>query len=192
MIVFYLKMDYVNSDTTMEEWRAIKGYEGIYEVSSNGRVRAIERFVSGRRGMVRGHIVAAQKQKTGYMRICLSKDHKKTYFSVHRLVAEAFVSNPNNYPCVNHLDEDRANNKSSNLQWCTYAQNNNYGTRCSKISETQRCRGKSFMKIDNNNNIVAIYRTMAEAQELGFDRSGIWKCLTGKKYTYLGFKWEYC
>lgn len=185
-------MGYANNNTIMEEWRSVKGYEGIYEVSSLGRVRAKERFVPGRRGIVHGHIVVALKQKTGYIRICLSKDHKKTYFSVHRLVAEAFVPNPHNYPCVNHLDEDRTNNKSSNLQWCTYSQNNNYGTRRSKISETHRCKGKAFMQIDCSNNIVAIYRAMIDAHELGYDRSNILKCLTGKKYTYLGYKWEYC
>ena len=176
-----------------EEWKAIKGYEGIYEVSSKGRVRSLDRYTEGRRGLLRGHIVIAIKQKkTGYMRICLSKDKIKKYYSVHRLVAEAFIPNPNNYPCVNHLNEIRSCNYTNNLQWCTHKQNIHYGNCRKHISEALLKRdSRPIMQIDMNNNLVCIFRNAREAINKGFSRSNLYKCLKGRTYTYLGYKWEY-
>lgn len=101
-----------------EIWKDIKGYEGLYKVSNLGKVYSIayKKCLSPR-------------SDRGYLCILLHKSGNKKYFLIHRLVAEAFIPNPNNYPQVNHKDEDKQNNHVSNLEWCTRKYNMNYGTR---------------------------------------------------------------
>jgi hypothetical protein len=101
-----------------EEWRAVKGYEGLYEVSNLGRVRSLFRYKQ---------IVKGVPTNRGYLRVTLCKDKVHKLCSVHRLVATAFIQNPHNYPCVNHKDEVRTNNQANNLEWCSYKYNANYG-----------------------------------------------------------------
>ena len=105
-----------------EEWRPVVGYEGLYEVSSLGQVKAV------RRQGTDGRILAHRIDRKGYKVFSLCKNSRYATASAHRLVATAFIENPNNYPCVNHKDENKLNNHVSNLEWCTYQYNNNYGT----------------------------------------------------------------
>lgn len=100
----------------MEEWRDIQGYEGLYQVSNNGRVRSLAR------NSTKGKILC-QAVKRGYSHVCLSKDNKKKHFAVHRLVALAFIPNPSKKPEVNHIDGNRSNNNIANLEWVTRAEN---------------------------------------------------------------------
>ena len=109
----------------MEEWRDIKGYEGRYQVSNLGRVRSLR----DNHGNYREKIRATILNKEGYNYISLYKEGKIKMCLVHRLVAEAFIDNPNNYKEVNHKDENKQNNSVSNLEWCTAEYNCNYGTR---------------------------------------------------------------
>ena len=102
----------------MEEWRAVPGYEGLYEVSNMGNVRNVRR----------NKLLRLLKTNNGYIRVFLCKNGIKTGFQVHRLVSEAFIPNPNNLPQVNHKDEDKTNNNVDNLEWCTAKYNLNYGT----------------------------------------------------------------
>lgn len=106
----------------MEEWRDIIGYEGKYQISNFGRVKSFKRYKEGK-------ILRAKNNKE-YLSIGLSngKDGKQKYYLIHRLVAEAFIPNPNNYPIINHIDENKKNNKATNLEWCTHKYNINYGT----------------------------------------------------------------
>lgn len=99
----------------MEIWRDIKGYENLYQVSNLGNVRSLK---------TNKNLYYSKSRR--YLRVGLFKDKKRSCFSIHRLVAEAFIPNPNNYPCVNHKDCNGNNNKVDNLEWCTYKQNNNY------------------------------------------------------------------
>lgn len=108
----------------MEQWRTIKDYPN-YSVSNYGRVRNDKR----------NKLMGFEIDKGGYARIRLCNCGHNKKFWVHRLVAQAFIPNPNEYPCVNHIDEDKQNNNVTNLQWCTHKQNNNYGTRNKRISE---------------------------------------------------------
>lgn len=111
----------------MEEWRAVPGYEGLYEVSNKGNVRNVRR----------NKLLRLQKTNNGYIRVVLSKNRIKTGFQVHRLVALTFIPNPDNLPCVNHKDEDKINNSVNNLEWCTAKYNNNYGSRKDKVRDTK-------------------------------------------------------
>ena len=107
----------------MEEWRDIKGYEGLYQVSSLGNIRALKFYHSANNV----HNVKTTVNKHGYCVVGLYKDKKCKQFRVHRLVALAFIPNPDNLPYVNHIDCDKTNNKSINLEWCTQSDNVKHG-----------------------------------------------------------------
>ena len=100
-----------------ERWRWVVGYEGLYMVSDHGRVMGVPKKTHY------GHVLKQGKNWAGYMNVCLSKNGEKKSFSVHRLVAQAFVENPENKPEVNHKNGDRANNKAENLEWVTRSEN---------------------------------------------------------------------
>lgn len=101
-----------------EVWKPIKGYEGLYEISSLGRVRSLDRLVKGKWGKIKltGKILKGVKDKDGYLVITLSKDGKQKTFKIHRLVAIHFIPNPNNYKEINHKDENKENCKYKNLE----------------------------------------------------------------------------
>lgn len=109
-----------------EEWKSIKGYEGMYEISNFGRVKSLLGW-NGHKYIRRERILAPYKQQSNkyYSRsvVKLAKDNKTKDFKVHRLVAEAFITNPNNYKVVNHIDGNPLNNKVENLEWCTQKMN---------------------------------------------------------------------
>lgn len=113
-----------------EIWRDIENFEGLYQVSNLGNVRSVDRVLKQRNRFsecnhfYRGIVLKAKKSACGYYRVVLSKDYKSYNKSVHKLVAEAFITNPNNYPCVNHIDGNKENNNANNLEWCTYGHNN--------------------------------------------------------------------
>ena len=132
--------------TQEEEWLPVFGYEKIYLVSSNGKVKRIS---TGR--------ILKPLNNQGYFRVALCKENKPKLYSIHRLVAQAFIPNPDGLPQVNHKDENKKNNCVSNLEWCTALYNTRYGTgikrqvekrkgvplskeRKQKISES--CKGK--------------------------------------------------
>ena len=120
----------------MEEWKSIPGYEGLYEVSSYGRVRSLDRY--DRRNCFRkGRILKQNNDGRGYMSIELCLNSKIKRYLVHRLVAQAFIPNPDNLPEVNHKDENPENNSVTNIEWCNRSYNINYGTRKDKVRESQ-------------------------------------------------------
>ena len=116
----------------MEEWKNIVGYEGKYQISSLGRVKSLNYRNTGKEKILKQNI------NKGYKEISLFNGKTKKIYLVHRLVALHYISNPNNYPCVNHKDEDKTNNTVSNLEYCTYKYNNNYGTRNCRISKNKK------------------------------------------------------
>ena len=117
----------------MEIWKDIPGYEGLYQVSNYGNVKSLNY-----RGTKGKHKCLKQNtDKYGYKVVILANHGKYKSYKVHRLVASAFIENPNNYPQVNHLDENPANNNYLNLEWCTAKYNINYGTRNKRAGEAQ-------------------------------------------------------
>lgn len=114
----------------MEEWKDIKDYEGIYQVSNLGRVKSLK--------YGKEKILKLKTRGYGYKAVILCKDNVKKPYYVHRLVAIAFIPNPDNLPCVNHIDEDKNNNHIENLEWCNRKYNTNYGTRNKRQSEKMK------------------------------------------------------
>lgn len=123
-----------------ETWKDIKGYEGRYQVSDKGRVKSLAHVTirkNGRKLPLKERILKPSTNHKGYLLVVLyDYSGKAKTIKVHRLVCEAFHKNPDNKPCVNHIDENKANNKASNLEWCTVKENCNYGTRNARIAKT--------------------------------------------------------
>ena len=121
-----------------EEWRPIEGYEGLYEVSNTGRVRSLDRYVRSKSKSYRlqkGSILSPFTTN-GYLCVILQASQVTRKFRIHRLVAQAFLPNPDNLPEVNHRDEDKTNNRVDNLEFCDHKYNNNYGSRNIRIRDT--------------------------------------------------------
>ncbi len=167
----------------MEIWKDIVGYEGKYQVSNKGRVRSLP--VKSNTKYFSGRVLALFPDATGYMAVSLSrKSHK-----VHRLVAIAFIDNPNNYTCVNHKDEDKTNNNVENLEWCTHKYNNNYGTRNKRISQNS---GRKIVQYDLNGNAVKTWKSIADAARYyGVERTTICGCCANRQHTSCGYIWKY-
>lgn len=108
---------------TDEQWRPIKGYEGLYAVSNLGRVKSLSYKCTGVE-----KIMKPMKNGGGYLQVGLYKDGKRKILSVHRLVATAFIPNPLELPEINHRNEDKTNNVVSNIEWCDRRYNLNFGT----------------------------------------------------------------
>ena len=115
-----------------EVWRPVKGYEGLYEVSNYGRVKSLKRNTAHER------IKSPIKDRDGYLIVCFNKNGKQSNKRIHRLVAEAFIPNPNNLPQVNHKNEIKTDNCVENLEWCDNKYNARYGTRSIRVGLTRR------------------------------------------------------
>lgn len=128
--------------TETEQWRPIEGYEGICEVSNLGRIRRVKGYDS--LGHLRNEkILRPRMNCCGYLLVGLCREGKQRHFSVHRLVAQAFLPNPDGLPQVNHKDEDKTNNRADNLEWCTRSYNINYGTRIERQVQTRISNGNA-------------------------------------------------
>lgn len=122
----------------IEEWRPVVGYEGLYEVSSYGRVRSLDRYCYR---LQKGKVLSPAKDRYGYLTVTLNCNGKSKTIKIHRLVAQAFLPNPDNLPQVNHKDENKINNIVYNLEWCDAKYNNNFGTRQERYRNTMLERG---------------------------------------------------
>lgn len=156
-----------------EMWRPIEGYEGLYEVSNKGRVKSLERYsirFGHQKELVGEKLMSLQKSSAGYMMVHLSNKGKRTTKSVHRLVAQAFIPNPQGLPLINHKDEDPTNNHVENLEWCTQKYNVNYGTARKRARVTHKFNeAKGKTKVDQALLKTHITKVML-AKELGISR----------------------
>lgn len=169
-----------------EIFRDIEGYEGLYQISNFGRVKSLERTADNGYCIrtVPERILKQTKNGFGYFFVGLHKGGKVKNVFVHRLVASAFIPNPQGLPQVNHKDECKTNNTVENLEWCDIQYNCNYGTRIKRIVDKQ---SKSVLCVELNK----VFKSAEEARYLGFKPGSIWMCCNGKYNTHKGYHWQY-
>ena len=156
------------------------------------------------------------KNKDGYLKVILSKNGKQYSKTVHRLVAQAFIPNHDNKPCVNHIDENKSNNNVKNLEWCTYKENNNHGTRNERVSQKNSIshkgkkhsgetkakisksnkglnhpRAKSVVGFKVNGCDIKYYKFINECEKDEFNSSCISMCCRKRIKTHKGYVWYY-
>ena len=176
----------------MENWKEIKDYEGYYEISDYGNIRSVAHKVKTKCGAYRkspGRMLIQKTTAKGYKQAHLSKGGEAKWFLVHRLVAMAFVPNPNNFPQVNHKDEDKMNNRYDNLEWVTPSDNCKYGHRNDNIiARTRKC--VSQFSLDGT--FLRTFKTLnGAARETKIGASHICCVCKGKRDQAGGYKWEY-
>lgn len=189
----------------MEIWKDIEGYEGLYQVSNLGRIKSFKTS--------KPKIMKNQSDNRGYLQIGLIKDKKRKNFKIHRLVAEAFIENEFKKPQINHINEDKTDNRAINLEWVNQSENINYGS-CQirrrlkiigkkKKNSTEIARKMIETKIKNNtlNNKripvkcldenIKFNSTKEAAEYFGIRASEITACCRGKRKSCGGHRWEY-
>jgi hypothetical protein len=168
----------------MEIWRDIEGFEDLYQISNEGRVKSLGNNKSRKEKMLKG-----VKNSNGYLGVGLYKNGKLVRKYVHRLVAEAFIPNPNHYKEVNHKDENKQNNHVDNLEWCSSKYNANYGTRNQKSSEK---RSKRVDQIDAvTGEVVRQWESTNECGRNGYNQGHVAACARGELKTFKGYVWKY-
>lgn len=168
----------------IEEWRPVKGYEGLYEVSNLGHVKSLPKYNRKTAILLRSTV----NKRSGRASVLLSKDNTKPKrISVHRLVAAAFVENPNNYAEINHKDENPLNNMADNLEWCTRKYNMNYGTLPQRINEKNK---KPVIAVNQKTGELLRFAAVRETEKAGFTSRGVYYSMdTGRAHK--GFLWRY-
>lgn len=165
-----------------EIWRDIEGFGDCYQVSNRGIVKSLK--------FGKERIMKAKKDK-GYLRVGLRKDGKQKFYMVHRLVALAFLPNPENLPEINHIDEDKTNNRVENLEWCSAKYNTNYGSRTKKATESNtnhQNMSKKVLCVETGK----IYPSAHQVErDLGFLNGNISAACNGKYKQAYGFHWRY-
>lgn len=173
-----------------ERWKPIAGYEGIYEISSLGRVKSLPKnFTRNSRIVNFSERLLTPSNSRGYRTIVLTKNGIHKTYAIHRLVALAFIPNPNKYPQVNHKDEDKSNNNVENLEWCTSLYNQNYGTCQLRKSKS---KGVPVIQYSKDGFFINEYPSLKVAAATnGFQSSPIQNCCCGRSKSSYGFIWKY-
>ena len=178
---------------TEEVWRDIEGYEGLYQVSSEGRIKSLKRTIikkDGRKQTVKERILKGTPDKDGYLKIGLyCGTVKQKWFQVHRLVGEAFIQNPDEKPQINHINEIKTDNRACNLEWCTMRENVNHGT---AKERSAKARSKPVGQYTLDGELVKIWASTVEVErQTGFRHGNICKAANGKIKQVYGFRWKY-
>lgn len=187
---------------TSEVWKPVVGYEGIYEVSNMGCLRRLSHYVRSKNNgfaFIKQMEIKPTLSGCGYLRVGLARNGEKKLRSVHRLVAEAFISNPLNLPQVNHKDENKENNSVGNLEWCDAKYNTNYGTHNQRVSLNGKNKGGRAVIATNPISGETLYFvTISDAGRYGYKVCSVWAAINrtdkprnGKCRLYKGYVWRY-
>ena len=178
-------------ETAEEHWKPIIGFEGLYEISNLGRVKSLSRYVKSKANSkmkIPERILKTGKNKCGYALVVLMKNNKRHNKLVHRLVAEAFINNPENYAVVNHIDGNKQNNNVSNLEWCSTS----YNVKHAYLTGLNK-KIKAVIQLDLTGKIIRKYNSVRETEQYGYQSSGVSEACNGLKtnHTYRGFIWRF-
>ena len=165
----------------MEEiWKDVVGYEGLYKVSNTGKIYSIK-----------NDRILKQQIVRGYCKATLCRDGKQKQIGVHRVVAMAFIPNPNNLPQVNHIDENQLNNHVENLEWCDCKYNINFGTAIQRRRENYPTR-REIDQYDKHGNLMRTWFGLGDIQiKTGYNAGAICECCNGKRDYYKNSVWRY-
>ena len=182
----------------VEVWRPVVGYEGLYEVSNHGQVRSLDRYIDTvtvlgepSQRFCKGRVLKLTENTHGYMLITLHKDRTVETKLVNRLVAQAFIPNPNNLPETNHKDQNPANNRVENLEWCDRIYNLNYADAREKH---RRAVSLPIEQLTKDGQHVAYYLGIKDiCRKSNMCRHTIQRCLHGRKRykSAYGYRWRY-
>ena len=167
-----------------EEWRPVVGYEGLYEVSNLGRIRSLDRVIRSKNNSTairRGITMKTNVNKQGYLFVVLSNNGKRKLHKIHRIVAEAFIPNPNNFKCVHHVDENKLNPEANNLIWCTIKHN---------VRDYRLRRSHKLARYNLDGYLEKSYLLISDVEEDGFDRSAVKRCIDGRAKQSGGKMWK--
>lgn len=192
----------------IEIWKDIKGFEGKYQISNLGRVKSLPKLKRNKYGVISApEIIMKTWEADGYVRVNLRRDDGSIFNArVHRLIAEAFIPNPENKPQVNHINTIRNDNRvwvnedgsidyaKSNLEWCTQSENNNNPLTIQNLKQNMRNTPKPVMRITKDGYMMGIYESLTIAEnETNIKRKQIGDVVSGKRNSTGGYKWiEYC
>ena len=174
-----------------EIWKDIVGYEGLYQISNLGRVKSLNYSRTGKE-----NILSPGLNSGGYYTVSLFKNGEIKKFRVHRLVALAFIPNPENKPCVDHINGVRTDNCVKNLRWCTQKENSNFPLARKNISESltnHPNKSKAILQVSKDiGDIIKEYPSIKEVErQLGIASTNISQCCNGKRNTAGGYIWRY-
>ena len=192
-----------------EIWKDIEGYEGLYQVSNFGKVRSLDRYNS-KGCWIKGCILEPTNCK-GYLQIVLFLNGKKSYYYIHRIVAEAFLPNPDNKPEIDHINTDKTDNTvwlnedgsvnydKTNLRWVTHTENMN--NPLTRKKQSTRFKGKIghntpaskiIAQLDKNGKLLKVWLCAMDAvRQEGYTQEHISSCCKGTLKTHKGYKWQY-
>ena len=182
-----------------EIWKDIKDFEGLYQISNLCRVKSLKRYVNGKNKnnkVIKEKILKNQINKKGYYSVVLRKNNKSFTKEIHRLIATAFIENNNDYPCINHIDGNKLNNKLDNLEWCTYKHNIREAYRLGLNKYTNLINFKNLPKkvlqFDKNNNFIKEFNSIREASRItNVCYNSIWLNCCGKQKYAGNYTWKY-
>lgn len=183
---FNSKKKIIHIITTMEIYKDIEGFKGLYQISNLGNVKSL-----GNSQKRKEKVLKPAKNNRGYLYVCLCNQEIRKIYKIHRLVAEAFVPNPNNLPEVNHKDENKTNNADSNLEWCDHKYNINYGTHTERSAASRKNNKKQSKQVMCLETGVIYPSTSEVEREFGFSRGNISAVCRGKTKTAYKFHWKY-